>query len=129
MPRANQYTQHSKKESMIKALESSLGVVTSAAKAVGMDQATHYKWLKLDPAYKERVEAIADIALDFAESKLHDNIGKGDTTATIFYLKTKGKKRGYIEKQEIDHSGEVGVTMKIINYSSNTNEENEQRNS
>ena len=111
---------------MIKALVSSLGVVTSAAKVAGVDNATHYTWLKNDPIYRERVESIADVALDFAESKLHENIDKGDTTATIFYLKTKGKKRGYIEKQEIGHSGEVGVTMKIINYSTNTHED-EQR--
>ena len=33
--------------------------------------------------------------------QLHKQIKKGNTTGTIFYLKTKGKKRGYIERTEV----------------------------
>jgi hypothetical protein len=40
--------------------------------------------------------------LDFAESQLYKQIKDGSTTATIFYLKTKGKQRGYVERQQID---------------------------
>ena len=40
--------------------------------------------------------------MDFAESQLHQQIKDGSVAATIFYLKTKGKKRGYIEKSELD---------------------------
>ena len=90
---------------MIEALEKSLGIVTTACKSAGISRETHYRWLREDPEYKEQVDGISDIALDFAESKLHKQIDKGDTTAVIFYLKTKGKKRGYIERQEFDHSG------------------------
>ena len=86
---------------MIEALEKSLGVVTTACKSVGIARQTHYEWYKEDEEYKAAVDAVADIALDFAESKLHKQIEGGDTTATIFYLKTKGKKRGYVERQEI----------------------------
>ena len=84
-----------KKKAMLQALEKSLGIVTTAAKQVGIDRWTHYDWMKADPEYKAAVEAIDDVALDFAESKLHGQIAKGDTTATIFYLNNKGKKRGY----------------------------------
>ena len=88
------------KKAMVDALIKSLGIVTTAAKIAGIDRSTHYEWLKEDDEYKLAVESIEDIAIDFAESKLHSQIEKGDTTATIFFLKTKGKKRGYIEKQE-----------------------------
>ena len=91
----------SKKELMLEALKKSLGIVTTACQTVGIDRGTHYNWLKDDPEYKKSVEALDDVVLDFAESKLHQSINNGSDTATIFFLKTKGKKRGYIEKQEI----------------------------
>ncbi len=94
------------KLAMLEALEKTLGVVTGACKIVGIDRTTHYQWLKDDEAYKQAVKSIDDVAIDFAESHLHKQIGKGGTQATIFYLKTKGKKRGYVEKQELDVSGE-----------------------
>jgi hypothetical protein len=88
------------KKAMIDALEKSLGIVTTACKKVGINRSTHYDWIKEDEEYRDAVNGIEDIAIDFAESKLHSQIDKGDTTATIFYLKTKGKKRGYIERTE-----------------------------
>lgn len=89
------------KKAMIEALEKTLGIVTTACKIVDINRSTHYAWLKDDPEYRAAVESLDDIVLDFAESSLHKKIKDGDTTATIFYLKTKGKKRGYIERQEI----------------------------
>jgi hypothetical protein len=98
------------KKNMIEALEKSLGIVTTACRMVGISRETHYRWLREDEAYKEAVEGIADIALDFVESKLHKQIEEGEVSSTIFYLKTKGKKRGFVEKQEIEHSGNMQVT-------------------
>jgi len=89
------------KRAMIEALEKSLGIVTSACKSVGINRSTHYDWLKSDEDYKAEVESIEDIAIDFAESQLHKQIKDGNPTSTIFYLKTKAKKRGYIERSEI----------------------------
>mgnify|MGYP003945977993 CR=1 FL=1 len=98
------------KKAMIEALEKSLGVVTTAAKAVGIDRSTHYDWYNNDPEYRAAVDSISDIALDFAESQLHKQIQGGEVSSTIFYLKTKGKKRGYVERTEVEHSGELGIT-------------------
>lgn len=89
------------KKAMIDSLEKSLGIVTTACKAVGISRETHYRWLKEDEAYRAAVEELSDVAIDFAESQLHKQIKDGNSTATIFYLKTKGKKRGYIERHEI----------------------------
>ena len=85
------------KKGMLEALEKSLGIVTTACKTVGITRKTHYEWLKKDEAYRASVESIEDMTLDFAESQLHKQIKDGNTAATIFLLKCKGKKRGYIE--------------------------------
>ena len=94
----NKTEQH--KKAIIEALEKSLGVVTTACKKVGIGRTQFYHWLKDDEAFAKEVDDIQNIALDFAESQLHKQIGEGNTSATIFYLKTKGKNRGYVERVE-----------------------------
>lgn len=88
------------KKVVLESLEKSLGVVTTAVKQAGIARSTFYEWLK-DPEFKKQVDDIQNIALDFAESQLHKQIRDGNTSATIFYLKTKGKNRGYVERQEV----------------------------
>lgn len=91
-----------KKKLMYEALKKTLGNVTLACEQVGIDRSTHYRWLKKYPVYKKMIDEIEDITIDFAENALFRQIKEGNTTAIIFYLKTKGKHRGYIERQEID---------------------------
>lgn len=94
-------TQHNKK-ALLEALESTLGVVTSACKMVGVNRSTYYDYYNNDPEFKKSVEELSNVALDFVETNLFQNIKKLDTASIIFYLKTKGKNRGYFERQEID---------------------------
>lgn len=95
-----------KKKAMLLALQASLGIVTRAIdamnkKGIGIERKTHYNWMESDPEYAQAVREIDDVALDFGEASLVDQIRDRNTAATIFYLKTKGKSRGYIERQEI----------------------------
>jgi hypothetical protein len=90
------------KKAMIEALQKTLGIVSTACKAVNVSRDTHYRWYREDEEYKKAVNDVDNIVLDFAESKLHKQIDDGNTTATIFFLKTKGKGRGYVEKNEIE---------------------------
>ena len=89
------------KKALLQSLEKSLGVVTTACKAVGLHRATFYTYYNEDEQFKAKVDELENMALDFAESQLHKQKGDGSTSATIFYLKTKGKKRGYVERQEL----------------------------
>lgn len=108
-----------KKDAMLQALTSSLGNVTEAADKIGIRRETHYAWLKDDEEYAAAVASLKNVALDFAESQLkklmegaerqaltHDGEvvtikDAPNTSAVIFYLKTQGKQRGYIERQEL----------------------------
>tara|TARA_R110000796_G_scaffold62237_6_gene143626 strand:- start:346 stop:723 length:378 start_codon:yes stop_codon:yes gene_type:complete len=98
------------KKAMIKALEKCKGIVTTAAKMAGINRTTHYEWLKTDLEYKDKVESLENLILDFAETNLHQQIEEGNTTATIFLLKTKGRKRGYIERQNIKVEADINTT-------------------
>jgi hypothetical protein len=95
-------TNSTRKKDLLDALERSLGIVSTACEKVGVDRKTHYNWLKDDAEYKEAVRAIEERTIDFAESHLHALIKDKNPAATIFFLKTKGKNRGYVERQEIE---------------------------
>ena len=117
------------KKKVLEALEKCLGVVTDACKMANISRQTFYRWKHEDNEFKEAVHEISDVALDFAESKLFrliDGVHRevksptGESvvyqeppnpSATIFYLKTKGKKRGYIERQEMDHRGKTVIEV------------------
>lgn len=111
-PKDNKIEQH--KKAILIALEKTLGVVTSACKAAGVSRGIFYKYYNEDEAFKQAVDDVENISLDFVESELFKQIKSGNVTAAIFYLKTKGKKRGYIER--IEQTGEQQV---VITYASN----------
>ena len=102
------------KKNLLEALEQSLGIVTTACKIVGCARYTFYKYYKDDQDFRASVDELENLTLDFVESKLHKQIENDNTTATIFYLKTKGKKRGYIERKEVEMTAEVS-TSKLSN--------------
>lgn len=89
------------KKVLLDALEKSLGVVTTACRLAGYDRSLFYRYYNTDKSFAAAVDDVENIALDFTESQLHKEIQKGNITGIIFYLKTKGKKRGYIERSEI----------------------------
>ena len=102
------------KKNLIEALEKSLGIVTTACKKVGCNRSTFYKYYNTDQKFRDQVDELQNLTLDVVESELHKQIKEGNTTATIFYLKTKGKKRGFVERQEIQMEG--GIESKIIEW-------------
>lgn len=106
---------------ILEALEAKHGIVSEACKSIGFARSTFYDWLNTDPTFKLAVDEIQEVAIDYVEGKLFERITgvevvKGydkdgdeiiyslppDVQAISLYLKTRGKKRGYYEKTEID---------------------------
>lgn len=111
MPKINNKPQL--KKALIEALKKSLGIVSEAVDIVGVNRTTYYKWLKEDQEFKTQVEQIDEYAIDFVESQLYKNIKEGKEASILFYLKTKAKKRGYIERTEIGMENIGDKTFKI----------------
>lgn len=109
------------KKRVLTILEENLGIVSKTCEQAGISRVTFYGWCKVDPDFKKAVDELDNVTLDFVESKLLEKINEGDTRAIGFYLKYKGRKRGYIESLKLDqeHTGSINV---VIKYEDKINE-------
>jgi transposase len=100
-----------------KAIVKALGNLSTASKSLGVERATLYKWIEQE-GLEEAVQEGRNRRLDFAESMLDKGMQEGNMTAVIFYLKTQGKSRGYVERQEITGAdGKKVFEVKIVDDS------------
>jgi hypothetical protein len=86
-----------KQAEMLMALERNLCIVTKSAEEVGIARQTHYDWIAANPEYAQAVKELDNVVLDFAETQLHKNMKAQKEASIIFFLKTKGRERGYKE--------------------------------
>jgi len=105
-----------RKRRLIEALKMHHGIITPACESAGVSRKTYYNWMHADDEFKKAAAEQYDIALDFVESKLFNNIEAGNILSQIFYLKCKGKERGYVERTESDINGNLtlAITKRII---------------
>ena len=98
-------------DTFIKMFRKTAGHITKACEAANINRRTYYLWMQRDPNFSELMDHENESLLDFAEGMLKKKMNEGDTTSIIFFLKTKGKKRGYVERQEIAHKGLTAVNI------------------
>ena len=106
-------TQIAKKQ-MLKALESSLGVVTTALKSTDLSRTNYYKWLKEDEEFAQAVQDVELIAKDFVKSKFYECI-KDKVPSVVIH----GAKNilGMNETNRLDiTSGDKAINMPIITF-------------
>ncbi len=81
------------------------GFKTVACNAIGLNPRTFRSWMAEDVEFRQAVDDAVEIAREYrddvAEQKLFNQIEAGDTTAIIFYCKTRLKSRGYTERPQI----------------------------
>ena len=99
------------KESLLKAIKQNRGIVTNICKSLDMARQSFYERLDNDIELQEALEDAREEVLDLGESKLIELVQEGNAQAVFFMLKTIGKNRGYIEKQEVE---QLNRTINII---------------
>ena len=87
------------KERLLKALESSLGVITTALKSCDLSRTNFYKWLKEDEEFKAQVEEIENIQQDFIKSKYYECVKDKVPSVVIHAAKTR---LGWNETNKLD---------------------------
>jgi predicted transcriptional regulator len=99
------------KDIILKALESSLGVVTTACKTADIPRSTFYKWLKDDEDFAKSVNDIELMAQDFIKSKYYECVKDKIPSVVLHAAKTK---LGWNEKHQIDlTSGNEPIQINI----------------
>jgi len=85
-----------------RALKATGGFITYAAKKLNCSYQNIRKRIDSSPRLQQALIEINESSLDFSEHSLFQQIKDGNTAATLFHLKCKGKDRGYVEKQQIE---------------------------
>ena len=102
------------KERMLKALEASLGIVTTALKTTDLSRTNYYKWLKEDEVFAQAVNDVELIAKDFVLSKFYECI-KDKVPSVVIH----GAKNicGMNETNRLDlTSGDKALNLPLITF-------------
>lgn len=113
------------KKILLEVLERHLGIVTSACKEVGLSRRVYYNYYNDDPEFKKSVDEINEICVDFGESQLFKKMKEGSERSIIFFMKYRGRKRGYTNAVELDHKSSEGLNINYIIPKDNNNDDDD----
>jgi hypothetical protein len=101
-------------EQVTKALVQSKGLVYLAAKRLRCEPETIRNYCKRYPAVQATREALRGEMVDLAEQKLWESIQRGEAWGITLCLKTLGRDRGYVERQEHSGSQDAPMLLKVV---------------
>ena len=95
------------KSAILKAIDGTGGIVEPIVQRLKISRQAYWKWEQKYPDLIEAREEERKKQVDRGELKLFQAIDRGEKWAVLKILSTLGRERGYVEKQEIEHSGQV----------------------
>ena len=98
-------------ESVTAAIRDMNGNISAVAKRLGVCRQTVYSYIERHPSVKDVLAEARETMIDNAESALYRAVLNGEAWAVCFFLKTQGKGRGYVERQEVVNREE---TLQIV---------------
>ena len=102
-------------ERVAAALTETKGMVTLAAKRLGCSPTTVRRYVKGHASCRQALDDAREAMGDTAELALYNAIIGGEGWAIAFYLRTQGRNRGYVERQEVTgkDGGPVTFTLQL----------------
>jgi hypothetical protein len=103
------------KAQVAKALTDCKGGVYAAARQLKVTPRTLYNYLDRWPELRDIIANERGLMLDHAEQKLVEAMQAGEAWAICMILKTLGKDRGYVERQQVktEVSGPAGAPIQV----------------
>lgn len=101
-------------EQLLNAIKDSGGIVSTIAKRLDCHWNTADKYIKMYPETIQLLQDEAEKILDLCENTMIRAVQNGDVNSAKWILSTKGKKRGYTEKHEIELNNSEGITINIL---------------
>ena len=83
----------------------------SRPEALGVWPSAIYARIQKSPELQQLIDLYDGRRTDTAELKLEQAIREGEPWAIQFQLKTKGRNRGYVERQEVDNRGQLNIQV------------------
>lgn len=100
---------------MSEALRASKGLVSVAAERLGCSHQTLYNGLKRSDKLRSVLKQQREVRIDVAEAKLDEALERGEAWAVALTLKTLGRRRGYVERREMDSTVQhVNTELRIV---------------
>ncbi len=93
---------------VIDVLRKTKGTKGPAAATLGCTWQTVDNYAKRHPTIQKVIDEEREGMTDVAELSLYRAVQGGEAWAVCFYLKTQGKKRGYVERATVEVSGPEG---------------------
>lgn len=109
MSKVNSIKKQKHIDDFLAAMQKTAGNISSACNATNLSRSWYYKEIENNPEFAEAIKDITEATGDFVETALMKQIQEGNTACIIFFCKTKLKHRGFVERQEVDHSGNIGI--------------------
>jgi hypothetical protein len=94
-------------EQIIAAIRRSGGIVKGAANALNVSSRNLRRWIDAEPELKAAAEDVVEDNLDLAETGILRGVAAGNFEACRYYLRCKGRHRGWIEVVRGEFEGHV----------------------
>ena len=98
-------------EEVLQAVKDTGGIIQNIAKNLNCHWATAQKYVDMYGGTKQAFDDERQTLIDDSENVIRNSVRSGDVQSAKFVLMTLGKKRGYTEKTEVEHSGDMSITI------------------